>query len=110
MRVRQDLAHKVEKAVETAQSAGDLPQFEIPKVTIEKPRDEGFGDYACPIAMQLARPARMAPLKIAERIAAHVLRINTSMTPSWLNAYIGGAKTGDLWLGSVVIAQMLHLS
>jgi arginyl-tRNA synthetase len=72
MRVRQDLARQVKKALLSAQSTGDLPEFEIPEIVIEKPRDEGYGDYACPVAMQLARLARMAPLKIAEAIAAHM--------------------------------------
>ncbi len=72
MRVRQDLAGQVAKAIQAAQAAGDLPEFEIPEVIIEKPRDEGYGDYACPTAMQLARLARMAPIKIAEAIAANM--------------------------------------
>jgi arginyl-tRNA synthetase len=72
MRVRQDLVQRVEHAVKMAQSAGDLPAFDLPDVIIEKPREETHGDYACPIAMQSARLARMAPLKIAEAIAAHM--------------------------------------
>ncbi len=70
MRVRQDLARQVKTALQAAQAAGDLPEFEIPEITIEEPRDAEYGDYACPTAMQLARLARMAPLKIAEAIAA----------------------------------------
>jgi arginyl-tRNA synthetase len=72
MRVRQDLARQVTKAIQAAQSAGQLPAFEIPEIVIEKPRDEVYGDYACPAAMQLARLARMAPIKIAEAIAANM--------------------------------------
>ena len=72
MRVRQDLARQITKAITAAIAAGDLPEFEIPEVIIEKPRDEGYGDYACPAAMQLARLARMAPIKIAQAIAANM--------------------------------------
>ncbi len=71
MIVRKDLVDQVRIAIEAAQAAGDLPAFEIPKVVIERPRETGRGDYACPTAMQLARLARMAPLKIAEAIAKH---------------------------------------
>ncbi len=71
MRVRQELAIHVTTAIQAAQAAGDLPEFEIPPVIIEKPRDTVYGDYACPTAMQLARLARMAPIKIAETIAIH---------------------------------------
>lgn len=72
MRVRHDLGLQVRNAIEKAQTAGDLPDFEIPEPVIEKPRDPGYGDYATPCAMQLARLARMAPLKIAEAIVQHL--------------------------------------
>jgi arginyl-tRNA synthetase len=76
MRVRQDLARQVAKAIAAAQAAGHLPAFELPEIIIEKPRDEGYGDYACPAAMQLARLARMAPIKIAEAIAANMPEVD----------------------------------
>lgn len=72
MRVHQDLAEQVTAALMAAQAAGDLPLFDIPAVRIEQPRDAAFGDYATAIALQLARPARMAPLKIANLIASHL--------------------------------------
>ena len=68
MIIRKDLAKQVLAAIESAQNSGDLPAFELPKITIDKPREVSFGDYACPTAMQMARLARMAPLKIAETI------------------------------------------
>jgi arginyl-tRNA synthetase len=76
MRVRHDLARQVAQAIKAAQSAGDLPEFAIPEIIIEKPRDEGYGDYACPVAMQLARLARMAPIKIAGAIAANMPEVS----------------------------------
>jgi arginyl-tRNA synthetase len=72
MQVHHQLAAAVETAVFQAQQAGDLPEFDIPAIPIERPRDPAHGDYASPVAMQLARPARMAPLKIAQAIANHM--------------------------------------
>lgn len=72
MQLHYDLAQAVEQAIQQAQAAGDLPEFEIPPVVIERPRDPGHGDYATPVAMQLARLARQAPLKIAETITRHL--------------------------------------
>ncbi|MCI0397347.1 MAG: arginine--tRNA ligase [Chloroflexi bacterium] len=74
MRTRHDLGLQVQAAIANAQTAGDLPAFEIPPVVIERPRDAGYGDYATPSAMPLARLARLAPLKIAEAIAGHLDR------------------------------------
>jgi arginyl-tRNA synthetase len=72
MIVRSDLANQVREAIEAAQEAGDLPAFEMPKVIVERPRESGRGDYASPMAMQLARLAHMAPMKIAGVIAEHL--------------------------------------
>ncbi|MCB8953895.1 MAG: arginine--tRNA ligase [Ardenticatenales bacterium] len=72
MRVHQDLGVQVAAALQSAQTAGDLPAFPIPAIKIERPRDSSRGDYATAVALQLARAARMAPLKIAQRIAEHL--------------------------------------
>jgi len=67
-----ELSAAVQAAIIAAQSAGALPAFDVPDVLVERPRDATHGDYATAVALQLARPARMAPLKIAEAIAAHL--------------------------------------
>lgn len=73
-----ELSAAVRAAIVAAQAAGTLPPFEIPDLVVERPRDATHGDYATAIALQLARPARMAPLKIAEVVAAHLV------TPSYV--------------------------
>ncbi|MCP4428297.1 MAG: arginine--tRNA ligase [Chloroflexi bacterium] len=72
MRIEYELVSIVTEAITTAQASGTLPQFDIPEVTIERTRDLAHGDYAAPIAMKLARLARMAPIKIAQTIADHL--------------------------------------
>lgn len=60
------------EAIERAQEAGDLPPFEAPEPQVTKPRNEGHGDYATPVAMALARDARMKPDQIAEILIRHL--------------------------------------
>jgi arginyl-tRNA synthetase len=71
MIIHQDLAAQITKALQTAQAAGDLPAFELPEITVERPKDPMHGDFATPTAMKLAKVARMAPIKIAQAIATH---------------------------------------
>lgn len=90
MQLRHHLARQVEIAIGKAQAAGDLPAFDIPNAVIERPRDVAFGDYASPAAMPLARPARMAPLKIAEAIVRHLPELEyveevTLAAPGFIN-------------------------
>ncbi len=71
MTLRQELTQIISQAIAEAQRVGALPAFDIPpvEVTPTKPR---FGDYSTNVAMQLARLARMAPLRIAEAIQQHM--------------------------------------
>jgi arginyl-tRNA synthetase len=57
------------RALPGAEPAG-LPEA---PVTIERPADPSFGDFASNIALKLAKPYRRAPMEIARAIAAHVV-------------------------------------
>lgn len=65
------LAERLRQALLAAQDAHDLPAFAIPSLLVERPRDPQHGDYTSNVAMQLARTARQAPLKIAQALLRH---------------------------------------
>ncbi|MGQ9681139.1 MAG: arginine--tRNA ligase [Anaerolineae bacterium] len=71
MLLNEDLARRLQAAIRNAQQAGALPEFDVPEVPVERPKQAAHGDFASPIGMQLARLARQAPLRIAEAIVAH---------------------------------------
>jgi arginyl-tRNA synthetase len=62
MLIRDNIAELIQAALKKAQKKGDLPKFDIPEVVIERPKDPTHGDYATPVALGLARFARMAPV------------------------------------------------
>lgn len=65
-------AQLVKAAIQAAQAAGDLPDFEIPTIPIGPTKHASHGDYASPVAMALAKPAKMKPRDIAEAIVKHL--------------------------------------
>lgn len=65
-------AEMITAAVRAAQSAGDLPAFELPMIDIKPPKNASQGDYGSPIALGLAKVAEMKPLDIANAIAKHI--------------------------------------
>jgi arginyl-tRNA synthetase len=65
-------AQLIEQAIQAAQAANDLPAFEIPAFEIKPPKRPEQGDYAASIALQLAKPAGMKPLDVANVIAKHL--------------------------------------
>ena len=68
--MKQQLASLIQTAIESLQSQGTLPADLTPKIQIDRARDASHGDYACNIAMMLAKPAKCKPRDLAEKIVA----------------------------------------
>ncbi|MDC0946253.1 arginine--tRNA ligase [Nitrospinaceae bacterium] len=62
----------IECALDKAKHAGELELADAPDIVVEKPKDEKMGDFACNIAMTLARSERKNPKVIAQIIERHV--------------------------------------
>ena len=62
----------VRAALAEAQSAGELPEFEVADLGLERPADSANGDWTSTVALRSAKVAHMAPRAIAEAIAAHL--------------------------------------
>lgn len=129
MLIHHDLENLVHDAIERAQQSGDLPEFEIPEILVERPRDPAHGDFASAIGLQLAKVARMAPIKIAEAIANNFESppylseisivapgfINFRLSESWLQEEVNrildeGDDYGRFNLGEGRKAQVEYVS
>lgn len=65
-------ARLIQDAIAAAQAAQALPAFAVPPFEIKPPKRPEQGDYAASIALQLAKPAGMKPLDIANIIVQHL--------------------------------------
>ena len=116
--VRDQVAASIEAGLRDAQEKGALPQFKMPSVVVERPRQLEHGDYASPVCLQLAKIARMAPRQIAAQVVEHIPPapfvgkievagpgyINFTLDASWLAAQVvtildAGESYGDLEIG-----------
>ncbi len=100
--LRDELAVLVTKAIKKAQKAGDLPAYDSPPVEIGRPREAAHGDYSTSVAMQSAKFARQAPVKVAEAIVKHLGRPEflgraEVVAPGYLNF-----RLDDAWLARQV--------
>ena len=71
-KIGQAVAMAFEKAVQNGAFALETAIDITEKIQLEVPKDEQHGDFACNIAMLLAKELRMPPRKIAEAIAAGI--------------------------------------
>lgn len=81
MNIQEQMKEKIVSAIAVAlgaaQDAGELPKAEdMPNleemIRLEVPKDKQHGDFACNIAMMLAKSLKTAPRKIADAIAARI--------------------------------------
>ena len=68
--MKRGLEALVARAISTLRDRGELDIESVPPIVIERARDPRHGDFACPVALALARAARSDPRDLAGRIIA----------------------------------------
>ena len=72
MTIRVSLEQLLSKALFAAVEGGALELDSVPEPTLERPKDESHGDWACTIAMRLAKQAHKNPREIAQIVIDHI--------------------------------------
>jgi arginyl-tRNA synthetase len=125
-RVREMLASNLATAIEE----GELPvpaDGNLPPVEVERPANPEHGDLASNLALQLARPLRQSPLRIAETLAAHLRAsasalifddvrvaqpgfLNLRLSAGWLETLLDEAAAAGPAFGHVRSASPRHVN
>lgn len=115
-----ELQQAIARALKRAQHHGELPPFEIPAdIAVEHPKSEAMGDYATPVCMQLAKFARMAPIKIAGAVAKYLPQLpflgavevvapgylNFRLSAQWLTSQVEAILAQPDAFGNVDLGQ-----
>lgn len=101
MQPREELAQLIGAALDAALQAGAFALEEKPEITLERPRDEGHGDWACTVAMRCAKAAKKNPREIAAAIV-DALPENTLIEkvevagPGFINFYLKSDALQDV--------------
>ena len=113
--IRESIAHLVRQALTDAQTADALPSVAVDEVAIERPQNPEHGDFASSLPLKLARPMRMNPLQIAERIAERIPHdgllqsasaarpgfINFALSQAWLQRQVDTIRQAGDAFGSI---------
>jgi arginyl-tRNA synthetase len=96
--VIQNLTEEIKKVILKslikAYDNGELPQVEVPEITIEIPREEEHGQFSTNVAMQITKQVKKAPRQTAEVIIKNMELENTYIEkvecagPGFINFYL----------------------
>ncbi|MDP2838398.1 MAG: arginine--tRNA ligase [Candidatus Moranbacteria bacterium] len=81
--MREVLEKKIKEAVEALQQGGVLPDFTVPSIQVERPKDEQFGEYTTNAALVLAKLAKQSPMEIAELLKGRLFDLAQSENSSF---------------------------
>jgi len=100
--VKEILAGLVRDALNRLVADGRFTLETIPAITFERTRAKEFGDLACNIAMQLAKPLQRKPREIAEQLLAEL-----PAHPALAKVEIAGAGFLNFFLSDATLQQVL---
>ena len=115
--IRSHVQQLVKRAVEDAQAGRLLPSSSVEEPAIERPQNPEHGDFACSLPLKLARPMRMSPIVIAEKLvsmipvepplervwAANPGFINFSLRRPWLTQQVDAVREAGPAYGNVKV-------
>ncbi len=99
--LRQQIRDTVEKALAESIKNGELPEIELPSITVETPKEKDHGDFSTNVAMQVTRLAKKPPRQIAEIIIKNLETEGTYIEkiecagPGFINFYFRSAWLYD---------------
>ena len=129
MTIRTHIEELIRHALDSVQRDDSLPPAIVDDLAIERPQNPEHGDFACSLPLKLARPMRMNPMAIAERLASLIPAggaiekvwaappgfVNFSLGSSWLAHQVeaireAGPAFGNVELGTGQRVQVEFVS
>ena len=127
--IRSQIRERVRAAWQRAEADGALPALsagtDAPAVELAHPQNTEHGDLATNLALRLARPLRLSPMRIAEALATALRAegsiaesgpisaadiaapgfVNLRLSPAFLERTLDGVRSADQAFGRVRAAQ-----
>ncbi len=95
------IAKAVSAAISSLQATEKLPQDLNINIQVSRSKDKAHGDFACNIAMQLAKQAKMPPRQLAEILVSNlpddgnITKVDIA-GPGFLNFYVNENLHGEI--------------
>ena len=100
--MREKIEELVRQALVDAQTAGELPEFQIDDVGLERPQDSSNGNWSSTIALRSAKLAHKSPRDIATILVAYlpkdaqIERVEVA-GPGFINFYLSVSASNEIF-------------
>jgi arginyl-tRNA synthetase len=74
--IKQEIANLIKASIKKLQKEGEFPEFDIPEILVERPKEKARGDYATNVAMALAKRFGQSPMKAANLLCDRLRKDN----------------------------------
>ena len=103
--MEREIANLVKKSIRELQKEKVLPQFDIPEIHLEHPKEEGYGDYATNAALIISQKVKENPLEIARKIKS---KLSSCRRPPFERVEVAGAGFINFFLRKEFFVEELN--
>ena len=77
--MKQRIINLIVNSILILQKANMLPNFDIPNVRVDYPKNEKYGDYSSGVALEIARIIKKKPVDIAEMLKSKIDQLSQNL-------------------------------
>lgn len=101
MYLKNEINNLISLAIYKAKKDGAFPDVELPEVKVQYSKEDKFGDYATPFALEAAKVLKRSPMEIAETIKNYIqndyyISSIEVVKPGFLNVFISNELMSEL--------------
>jgi len=100
--IEQKIAELIQKSIKAAQKDGAFPEFDLPVIRVEHPKEKAHGDYATSIALVVAKILKKNPMEIAEGLKSQISELKPDLfekvevlKPGFINFFLSQQSLVD---------------
>lgn len=105
--MKRTIAQAIQAAIEGLIQAGQLPLFELPRIQVERPKDERFGEYTSNIALIAAKIVGRNPRELAELVKER-LTVDSKQETLFEKIEVAGPGHLNLYLTQSVLGGVVE--
>ena len=79
--IRNDIRKIIKEKIKGLQKEKKLPEFKIPEILIEKPKEGSYGDYSTNIVLIISKIIKKNPVETAKTLSKPLKALDAKRTP-----------------------------